>query len=186
MSPAPPIPPTPAAGRALRVAGFWMSAVGVFFGAAGVFLLSMAVRLYATQQDIRAHAEHATGTVVDFKQRIESRSGKSRQRTTYFAPVFTFTDHAGVARRVTSRVSNGDKPGYRVGESVPVVYHHDRPDEAELDTFFASWGGMLIVGGLGAAFFLVGGIVASIGARRLLWPGRFLGSPRDPAILSGL
>lgn len=186
MPPAPPAPPTPPASTAgaLRVAGFVMLAVGLFFVAAGVWLLAMTFHLYSTQQDVRAHAEHATGTVIAFKQTVSTSTGKSSRRTTFFAPVFTFTDYAEVPRRVTSRVSQGDKPGYQVGQTVPVIYHHDRPDEAELDTFFASWGGVLIAGGLGAAFFGVGGLVASVGARRLLWPGRFL-APRDPAILSG-
>lgn len=175
----------------MRVGGLWLLAAGLFFVAGSVWLLSLTWRLYSTQRDVRTHAEHATATIVAFQQ-TQSHTGKSHRLTTFFAPIFDFTDHTGATRRVTSRVGHGDKPGYRVGETVPVVYHHDRPQEAELDTFFANWGGVLIAGGIGAAFFLVGGLVASVGTRRLLWPDRFLGPPangggpvRDPAVLSG-
>ena len=193
-APAPtPTPSTPAAVRALRIAGFIMLAVGLFFGVGGVWLLSMAVRLYATQADLRAHAEHATGTVVDFTQ-TRTYEHKLHRHVVRFAPVFTFTDHGGMVRRVTSKVSRSGKPGYALGQTMPVVYHRDRPDEAEFDTIFASWGGPLIAGGIGVAFLGVGGLVASVGARRLLWPRDFLGrpgvngdggTPRDPAILEG-
>ena len=174
----------PSAKPSLRTTGVGLLLAGLFFGAGGVWLLSMALGLYAKQQDICAHAEHAMGTVVDLWQR-DSRDHKTGQHTTLYAPVFTFTDYAGTARRVASRVNHANQPGYRVGETVLIVYHHDRPKEAELDTFYASWDSTLIAGWFGTLGFLVGGLFVGVGARRILKPDRSLAPPHDPAILSG-
>ncbi len=183
MSDAP--PPLFSTTSRLRLPSFLLLAVSLFFGAGGVWLLSVASRLYSARTDLRAHAEHATGTVVDFKQTRYEDIKHNRHGIDY-TPVFTFTDRGGVARRITSGLSNRDQPDCRVGDTKPIVYHRDRPDEAEFDTFFALWGGTLIAGGIGTAFLIAASVIAGAGVRQLRWPGAAdAAKPRDPAILEG-
>ena len=85
--------------------------------------------------------------------------------------MFTFVDAAGATRRVVSKIVQNKQPGYPLGEQVPILYHRDRPDEAELDTFFASWGGVLIPVGFGVPFLAMGYLLAIGGVRLLRLPG---------------
>lgn len=168
--------------------------VGLFFAVLGGAMLFAASKLYLKQREFLTHSERATGTVVAFAESIVTNSRNSDERSTFYAPVFTFTDLAGVTHRVTSKTSNGNKPGYRVNQTVPVLYNRDQPDDAELDTFFASWGGVTILGGMAAMFFAFGGAFAVNGLMTMLRGGGRQGPPgtggsgdmpRDPAILAG-
>ena len=148
-----------------RLTGFLTLAVGLFFTAGGLWMLLVGGRSYLIQSDRRAHAGRATGTVVDF-QRTE---GYDDGPVVTFAPVFTFVDATGATRRVTSKIAQDEQPSYPLGAALPILYHRDRPDEAEIDTFYASWGGVLIPLGFGVPFAAIGSLVI-VGGMRLLRP----------------
>lgn len=111
----------------LAGAGYWASRTQVFVDRAGA----------------------APGKVIDLEQ---SRSSNS---TTYY-PVVKFKTKSGQER--TFRSSSGSSPpSYSVGESVGVLYDESEPSDARIRSFFALWGGPVILGGLGSIFFLIGG-----------------------------
>ncbi len=154
----------PAVARS-RAGGWFGLAVGLLFVAGGFWMLLTGSRSYLIQRDRRAHAGYATGTVVDF-QRTESYDDGP---VVMFAPVFTFVDATSATRRVTSKIAQDKQPSYPLGAQVPILYHRDRPDEAEIDTFYASWGGVLIPLGFSVPFAAIGSLV-TVGSVRLLRP----------------
>lgn len=133
--------------------GFVIKAVKFTFAAVGAIALGVALWFYVSTSSFVASAARSEGVVIDLER---SRSSDS---TTY-KPVVRFTAGDGVERTfVTSWSSN--PPAYSRGETVQVLYPADQPDEARIEGFFSLWGGVLIAGGFGLVFFLVGaGMIA--------------------------
>ena len=55
---------------------------------------------------------------------------------------------------VSSTATN--PPGYAKGEKIEVLYFPAKPQEARINSFFSLWGGSVILGVMGAIFFLIG------------------------------
>lgn len=113
--------------------------------------LGMLVGAFFSFQSTSAFLETATakpGVVTDL---ILSRSSDSNA----YYPVVRFEDEQG--RPIEFQSSSGSNPpGYSRGEQVRVLFAPGEPESARIDGFFSLWGASLIVGGLGAAFFLSG------------------------------
>jgi hypothetical protein len=86
--------------------------------------------------------------------RLERSKSRGQYGYTY-APVFSFTVADGKTYTVTSKVS-ASPPGFDVGESVKVRYDPANPEDARIHTFFQTWGGAVMSGIVGAAFFAFG------------------------------
>jgi len=82
-----------------------------------------------------------------------------------YAPVFTFTDHAGHEQKVYSRCSSYP-PAYRVGDKIPVLYLPAAPRNAQIQGFFDMWGWMTIVGGLGVVYGIIGPVLLIVVRRQ--------------------
>ena len=112
-----------------------------------------------------AQAAKAEGTVMEL---VASRSNDGG---TTWKPVVRFTAPGGEIIHFTSRTSS-NPPGYSKGEKVEVLYRPGQPQDASINGLFSLWGGPLIIGGIGAAFFLIGGGMIFAGrfaAQRAAW-----------------
>ena len=99
--------------------------------------------------------ETAPGLVV--AQRMSSKGGAK--------PVVEFTPKGGSALRIEGSASS-KPPAYFVGERVIVHYRPDDPPGAQIDGFLEMWFLPTLLGGLGGAELLVGGVFAFIGLAR--------------------
>ncbi len=106
----------------------------------GIGFLAGAGYLYSNTSEFVANARRAPGTVVAL------RSG---------APEVKFRAHDGREIQFTSSVSS-KPPSYHVGETVEVLYRQDRPEDAEVNAFMSLWLGVILLGGLGSGFSIVG------------------------------
>jgi hypothetical protein len=79
-----------------------------------------------------------------------------------------FIDQKGEKIEFTSSTSS-NPPRYSKGEKVEVLYLPTEPEKAKINSFFALWGGVVILGGMGGVFFLIGTsivLVISLKGRR--------------------
>lgn len=120
----------------------------LFLVVGGVFL-AIAVFSARNTQTFIAESTAAPGTVIDMVRR------QSNDSDTY-APVVRFTTQAGDTIEFTSNTSSSP-PSYHTGESVEVLYRPNAPHAARINGFGSLWGTALIIGGLGAIFFAIGG-----------------------------
>ncbi|MCW9707889.1 DUF3592 domain-containing protein [Fodinibius salsisoli] len=125
-----------------------MKIVKYVFSLVGLGLLVGAFFWYNSNTAFLEKAITAEGTVVDL---VVNRSSDSRT----YSPVVEFLTQEGESIEFVSRTSS-NPPSYSRGERVEVLYLLGEPRQAKINGFFSLWGGILIVGGLGLIFFLVG------------------------------
>jgi hypothetical protein len=117
----------------------------------------------ANTRSFLAHASRAEGTVIALQPRYPNNTSSSNSTlnssstSITFAPMVRFSHDGQVIDFTASTASN--PPSYHIGETVPVLYLPSAPFKAKIDSFFSLWGGPLIVGGLGAIFLLIGGLM---------------------------
>jgi len=121
----------------------------------GIGLLAGAGYVYSRTSDFVANASKAQGTVVAL------RSG---------APEVKFRAHDGREIQFTSSVSS-KPPRYSVDETVEVLYRKERPDDAEINAWLTLWLGVIVLGGLGSGFSLVGAALVFGWGRKKADPG---------------
>jgi len=133
-----------------------ISFVKYTFALIGLGMLIGAFFAYRHTHDFLAEAISAQGTVVDM---TESHSrDSSGHSSTYYYPVIEFKDQRGETIRFTSS-SGSNPPSYSRGESADILYVPSRPQDASINGFFSLWGAAVILGGIGAIFFLTGGLI---------------------------
>lgn len=118
------------------------------FSVVGGALLVGAFLWYQNTVSFLDEALGSPGVVTDL---VYSRSSDS---SSYY-PVVRFEDETG--QLIEFQSSSGSNPAsYSRGEKVSVFYLPGEPESARIDGFFSLWGGALILGIIGGAFFLVG------------------------------
>jgi len=128
------------------------------FSISGAGMLIGAFFAYSSTRDFLVDATTAQGKVIYLER---SRSSDS---TTY-RPVVEFRAEDG--RRIEFTSSMGSNPpSYSRGEAVEVLYLRDQPERAKINGFFSLWGLPIILGSMGAIFFLVGFGIFWVGHRR--------------------
>jgi hypothetical protein len=128
-----------------------MKFISVIFLVVGLGLLAGAGFLWRNHADFAAHAVHADGVVVD----LHYRSGSKGDSGTY-VPEVEFTAPNGSVLHITG--STGSNPAaYSRGDKVALLYAPDNPEGARIDSFMENWFGVLILGGMGIVFGLIGG-----------------------------
>ena len=141
-----------------------ISAVKYIFIAVSLCLLVITLFLFGSNRSFLSHAQHTQGVVEEL---VLWNSGDSP----VYKPRVRF--QAADGRDVTFVSSFGkDPPGYKRGDLVDVVYLPGNPENARIRSFFASWGGTLIVGTLATVFLAIGGGIACVGLlarRRATW-----------------
>lgn len=124
------------------------------FSVVGGALLVGAFLWYQSTVTFLDEALEVPGVVTDL---VYSRSGDS---SSYY-PVVQFEDARG--QLIEFQSSSGSTPAsYSRGEHVSVFYLPGEPESARIDGFFSLWGGVLIMGILGGAFFLVGSLMVIV------------------------
>ncbi len=118
------------------------------FSLLGIGMLVGALFLYQGTRSFLAEAARTEGTVVNFLQTYSDHG------VTY-APVVHFVNrNSETIVFVSSTATN--PPAYAKGEKVEVLYFPAKAQEARINSFFSLWGGPVILGAMGAIFFLIG------------------------------
>ncbi|MHA3773020.1 DUF3592 domain-containing protein [Verrucomicrobiota bacterium sgz303538] len=111
-----------------------------------IILLSIfAISFVSRVQLVRA-AVHTQGKVLQ----VDKLSPQSSPTA-----VFTFTDASGNVHQVDTTGSSGSF-NFNVGDTVPVIYHPVRPEEAKIYGTFSVWAVPLVTGIFGVFDLLVG------------------------------
>ena len=137
------------------------------FTAVGLLMLIGAFKLYNYTQTFLSEATTTNGEVIELiRERSSSTSSSSNSSDSYtYRPVVQFTTQSGKEIEFTS--STGSNPAsYSRGEKVEVLYQLESPEKAKINGFFSLWGAAVIVGGIGAIFFLIGGGMLLFGQRK--------------------
>jgi len=114
----------------------------------GIGLLFLAARRLAKKLAFLQDSLTAPGEIIRF---IEVPDGIEKS---YFPEVMF---HTSEGREITFQSEMGSNvPSYEIGDKVRVRYSRNQPADAEIDSFFALWGLVLILGLLGGVFSFVG------------------------------
>jgi hypothetical protein len=146
----------PASPQVLRVIGLTLPAVS------GCILLLAAI-LGLTTLQLQRNGVRVIGT-VDALSEVHD----DQQRSTTYAPVFSFTTQDGRTHSIVSHISSSTA-NYAVGDHVPVLYRRGDPSSARIDSFVQLWfwpmflAGFGCVGGLGSCVLL---FFAALNARK--------------------
>jgi Protein of unknown function (DUF3592) len=118
----------------------------LLFGAAGIYVLRLAVRVVLARREFDRSAVTTEGEIVAFK---ESRSSSQTDSlTTLVAPVVTFTPQGGSPIRFTSDTALHPNP-YSIGQKVRVRYLPNDPAKADLEAVTSSWLALVVLVVLG-------------------------------------
>ncbi|MDR3386501.1 MAG: DUF3592 domain-containing protein [Rudaea sp.] len=123
---------------------------GAIFFVVGMGMLTGGISLWRSHSDFMAHALSAEGVVTDQAYRRSTKGGGT------YSPVVEFNTPDGKIVHMTGATGSGT-PSYVRGERVRVLYDGANPEHAQIDSFMESWFGILILGGMGLVFALVGG-----------------------------
>lgn len=111
------------------------------FGIAGLYLVSVFIRLIIRRRDWKKRAVSAEGTIVGFAE--ESMSG-DRAGYPLYAPIVTFTAPNGES--IEFKSSRAERPNpYTAGQKVAVRYLPEDPDGADLESVASGWMSLIIV-----------------------------------------
>ena len=112
--------------------------------------------------DFRGRSAETEGRIVQMLQRSSNSSSGSRSAS--WTPVFAFRTPDGREVRVEAGFSSSP-PCCAVGDRVMVRYDPADPSSAQMTGFLSSWLVATILGGMGAVFLLVGGLVMRFAGR---------------------
>jgi hypothetical protein len=139
--------------NSLKIGGWIFVIVGAIDLAASLFF-------YVHARNFVKSASRAEGTITKFVEEKDSDSD-----AVIYYPVYTFHDSQGQDHEITSS-SGSSLSGYKVGQTVAVLYSPDQPEKAKLDGFFDIWFLTVLLVGSGTFGLLVGS--GMLGVRRLL------------------
>jgi len=128
-------------GRLDYIPSFSCLAVGA------LFLLGAVLFLRGSLDYIR-HAAWTRGQVIENAK--DPSSGWS-------IPVIVWTDRAGAKREY--RGLGTSTPVYKTGEDIGLYYFPGQPDRIRLDTVQGLWLGVMVCGGIGGIFLIVGALL---------------------------
>ena len=105
---------------------------GLILVAAGVTLLGVVLPLQLRTRALLKHGVKVQGTVVDVEE--DTGRGYDNLPSRTYHPVVEFTTADGRTVTFTSGLGFGRQP--RISSAVPVRYHQDDPEQAEVDRAF--------------------------------------------------
>jgi hypothetical protein len=106
-------------------------------------------------------ATAAEGTVVELVP--STSTDNDGHRSTTYRPVVEYQAGEGEPRTFTDGMGSSP-PAFDVGERVTVLYDPARPTDARIRATFSLWGVPMIVGGIGAVFAVLGGVLLGVRA----------------------
>jgi hypothetical protein len=107
---------------------------------AGLYLATLAIRLYQRRRDLLLYGVTANGEVVA----LETVSGKRQTVTPYLAPVIVFMPNAGAPWKFRASTARRVNP-YVVGQHVTVRYLPYNLETADIDGDSTGWGTFVII-----------------------------------------
>lgn len=125
--------------------------------AIGALLLVIDLALWTKTRAFVARAATTSGVVTELIEVRDKDDG-----TSTFKPVVKFNAPGGEEVTFTSSFSSRP-PAYAVGETVEVLYESRDLHGARIKGFGSLWLGPLILGGLGAAFAIIGASILYAG-----------------------
>lgn len=137
--------------------------IGIIFSFVAVVLLYFAFAQMTSTRNFLKTATETGGRVASLNigtSRSTGSGGVSRTTTIYY-PVVEFNMVDG--QDITFVSSVGSNPSsYEVGDSVAVLYNPQNPHNAKIKSFMDLWFGVLVPGGLGAVFLLIGLVLSLV------------------------
>lgn len=128
----------------------------------GIGMLIGAFFIYKKTSQFVEKSIQTQGTVVEL---LKSRSSSSSDNSIMYSPLIQFTDGKGTQIEFSSSNSS-NPPSYSVNEKVEVIYNPESPNNAKIKSFFSIWGGVTMLGILGAILFATGGSVIYYNVKR--------------------
>ena len=125
---------------------------GALFILVGLCAIVASFFLSGGTQNFLKNAISTDGTVLEL---VESINHNSHGSSYIYAPKISFTTKNGEEYTVVSN-SGSNPPAYRVGQKVGVLYNPKNPTDFRINSFLDIWGGLLILSGIGAVFFVIG------------------------------
>jgi hypothetical protein len=119
-----------------------------------VVCIVWAVWAFRSERRFLSRAVRATGVVAGIAEEHSAKGG-----TTYY-PVISFATGAGVPMTIQSKNS---KRGCRIGDSIPVRYDPDHPENMQIDALLSRWSIVVIATAFAAIFLVIG--ASSLGSR---------------------
>jgi len=105
----------------------WIFRVG--FGVAGGLFTFIGVRLVVKAGQLKKHGLRTVGTVIGVKRSYHYEG------LFFHFPIVKFTTESG--KIVEFKSSIGDAQAtYKVGDQIPVIYHQQQPEKAEIESSF--------------------------------------------------
>lgn len=152
-----------------------MRLVGWIFALVGAVMLIAAGVTYQHDRSFAKAAKAATGQVIE---QVPSWSKDRDGRTSRgYASRVRFTAENGRAVEFVETVFSYP-PRHGLGEQVPVLYKPDRPSQAIIDDFGGRYTALVIVGGLGTIFAMLGIPLVTVTIRSARRKARLLRSGR--------
>ena len=122
--------------------------IGILFILFSILPLGICAYCYMSTNNFLDKAERTHGTVLEVVER------KTGDGTTYY-PVYSFVDVYGTRHKIYSKTGSYP-PSYKVGDSIPIFYDPENPENIKRDSFVSLWMGSVIAGALGLIPFLIG------------------------------
>src|SRR5262249_30462061 len=121
----------------------------VAFSLCGLMTWLAGIRGLWSQWRRRAFLRSAVGEIISLK-RSEVSSSDSSTAASVYHPVLRFKTASGEVKTFLSPFGTGPSPKYKVGMTIPVLYDPDNVLPPMIDSWFAIWGGhvMLLIAGL--------------------------------------
>uniref|UniRef100_A0A2P1CZ83 DUF3592 domain-containing protein n=1 Tax=Nostoc sp. FSN-E TaxID=2027337 RepID=A0A2P1CZ83_9NOSO len=119
---------------------------GSIFGGIGSIFLVVGISVTLNTRSFVATSVSTQGTVIDFKRRSKA-----------YYPVVKFTPSSGDPT-VFEANSGSSTPEFQKGQQVEVLYNPQQPNSAMIHSWLDLWFLPAMFTGMGAIFFLIGGI----------------------------
>lgn len=129
----------------------FFSVIKYVFAATGIALLIGAFFAYENATNFLRDAVSTQGTIVGHE--ISKNSD-----TVSYHPVVRFSGSDGQMFEFTSN-TGGSASSYPLGADIDVLYIPLQEEDAKVHSFFALWGGVMVMSILGAAFLFIGGVI---------------------------
>lgn len=133
--------------------------VGSIFLVVGLGMLAGGFAIWRSNAAFAAHAIGADGTVTDLAYSSSSKGGGT------YRPVVEFSTADGKRVHITGSTGS-NPPSHSRGDHVRVLYDPANPEHGKIDSFMEQSFGVLMLGGMGAIFGLVGGGIVGYQVRQ--------------------
>lgn len=135
--------------------------IGLAFVVGGLILLTISLFLVCQQQAFLSQSVITTGTITELKEY------RSQKNSLTYCAVGQFKAADGEKYKFESDFCSYP-PSFEVGDTVSVLYHPDRPQEAQINSFWSLWFVSIFLFAMGFLFGSIGILLISIALKLAL------------------